>query len=128
MTLAPVLGERIDYGNQVLHLVNSVRRDHGLHPLAMNPKLRRAAQARASKLARTGVLSHDGWLAALRRVGWSLNRSLGENIAAGFDTAAGVHGAWMHSAGHRRNVLDAEFRLVGIARVEDVWVEVFSGR
>lgn len=128
MTLGPVLAGRIDYGNQVLHLVNSVRRDHGLAPLVMNPKLRRAALARATHMARSDSFSHDGWLDALRRVGWSLTRGAGENIAKGFDTAAAVQRAWMHSEAHRRNVLDPAFHNIGIARVEDIWVEIFGGR
>jgi uncharacterized protein YkwD len=47
------------------------------------------------------------------RRGWSL----GENLAWGsgsLATPAQIVDAWMHSAGHRRNILDGGFREIGI--------------
>jgi hypothetical protein len=40
-----------------------------------------------------------------------------ENVATG-PTAAGVHDEWMHSPGHRANLLSAEVDRVGIAVIE----------
>jgi uncharacterized protein YkwD len=59
----------------------------------------------AQRIKRTNYL--DG------RRGWSL----GENLAWGsgsLATPAEIVDGWMHSAGHRRNILDAGFREIGI--------------
>jgi uncharacterized protein YkwD len=59
----------------------------------------------------------DGRIAA---TGWMHGRSdwsVGENIAWGsgsLSTPREIMNAWMHSAGHRQNILHREFRVVGI--------------
>ena len=53
----------------------------------------------------------------LRRCGLSY---VGENVAYGYSSGRSVVAAWMHSEGHRRNILDRQFRLLGIgARQSD---------
>jgi uncharacterized protein YkwD len=52
--------------------------------------------------------------------GWMYGRSdwtVGENIGWGsgsLSTPGEIMDAWMHSAGHRRNILQGQFRVVGI--------------
>jgi hypothetical protein len=41
----------------------------------------------------------------------------GENLAKGFNSSQGVHNAWMASKSHRENILNANYREVGIAVV-----------
>lgn len=41
-------------------------------------------------------------------------RKAGENLAYGFKTPADVVKAWMNSEGHRKNILDANFKYIGI--------------
>lgn len=41
-------------------------------------------------------------------------RAAGENLAYGFKTPAAVVTGWMNSPGHRRNVLDPDFRYIGV--------------
>jgi uncharacterized protein YkwD len=38
-----------------------------------------------------------------------------ENVAYGYDTGRKVVRGWMHSEGHRRNILNGKFRLLGMA-------------
>lgn len=40
-------------------------------------------------------------------------RAVGENLAYGFKTPETVVAAWMNSEGHRRNILDPDFKYVG---------------
>ena len=49
----------------------------------------------------------------MRAAGYS-GGLMGENIAAGQPTPAAVMDAWMHSAGHRANILNRRFRAVGL--------------
>jgi uncharacterized protein YkwD len=40
--------------------------------------------------------------------------TMGENIAAGYDTAQRVFAAWMQSDGHRKNILNCNYNKIGI--------------
>jgi uncharacterized protein YkwD len=64
-----------------------------------------AGSTMAQRIKRTHYLKHTrGW-------------SLGENLAwgsGGAATPARIVNAWMHSAGHRANILDRAFREIGI--------------
>jgi uncharacterized protein YkwD len=48
--------------------------------------------------------------------GYTYNTSKGENIAAGNATAAGTFAQWKGSAGHRTNMLNAAYTVIGIGR------------
>jgi uncharacterized protein YkwD len=39
----------------------------------------------------------------------------GENIAYGFETPRALVSAWMHSAGHRANILSPHFHRIGVS-------------
>jgi len=47
--------------------------------------------------------------------GYNYNTCMGENIAAGYSTAAAVFEAWKKSSGHNANMLKAEFKVIGIS-------------
>ncbi len=117
----------------VLELVNDIRRDHGLHPLRRGDRATRAARMRAQHMARTGEWTHEGslpWTEALERVGLG-DRAAGENIAKGFRDPADVVRGWMNSPGHRRNILDPKWRVMGLAAdIDDggdtVWSQILT--
>jgi uncharacterized protein YkwD len=39
----------------------------------------------------------------------------GENIASGFSTPRALVSAWMHSPGHRANILNPHFHRIGVS-------------
>ena len=41
--------------------------------------------------------------------------SAGENIAYGYDTPRALVSAWMHSKGHRANILSRHFNRIGVS-------------
>jgi uncharacterized protein YkwD len=109
----------------ILCLHNQIRAQYGLPRLKSNVKLRRAALGHSSSMVRGRYFDHTdpngrtfvqrvlGAGYVHRGQGWSL----GENIAWGtgkLATPAGVMDAWMHSAGHRANILQRSYREVGI--------------
>jgi DNA-binding cell septation regulator SpoVG len=61
--------------------------------------------------------SHDG----LSKYG-----SFGENIAYGYTSSQAVFQGWMGSAGHRANILRANYGTIGCARYGNYWVQIFS--
>lgn len=108
-----------------LCLMNAERRAHGLRPLRSQGSLHRAAQRYARSMVRQGFFDHVSpagstmmtrvrATAYLKRAG---SYSLGENIAWGggsLGTPRAIVRAWMHSAGHRANLLDPAFHDVGV--------------
>lgn len=117
-----------------IHLaaLNAERAKAGRPPLALSPDLSRIAQAHACDMARRGYFSHtapDGQTMTDRgrRAGMPGLCAMGENIAQGQSDVPTVVASWMRSPGHRRNILDAEFRLVGFGRGPGAhWVQVFA--
>jgi uncharacterized protein YkwD len=102
----------------MLTLVNQARASQGLQPLVLNAALNRAAQSYAQTMASTNCFSHTcppvtdfGQRAVQAGYTW---KTLGENIAAGYATADDTFNAWMNSSGHRANILNPDFRDMGL--------------
>ncbi len=77
-------------------------------PLAMNPYLTLAARAHSLDLAQRNFFDHinpDGLDPTDRAQSAGYAGVAGENIAAGQESVAAVHRAWLDSVGHRKNVL-----------------------
>jgi len=113
-----------------LCLLNGERQARGLAPLSSNGQLGKAAQSFSANMVRQRFFDHvspsGSTLDSRVRGGTSYLRgsirswSLGENIAWGsgeLATPAQIVTSWMHSAGHRRNILDRRFRHIGIGVV-----------
>ena len=45
-------------------------------------------------------------------------RRVGENVAQGYASGTAVTAGWMSSPGHRANLLNAEFRLIGVGAAQ----------
>jgi uncharacterized protein YkwD len=108
-----------------LCLLNQQRHAHGLRRLRSSAKLRSAAQSYSWSMVRNDFFDHvsPGGSTLMTRVrstaylassrGWAL----GENIAWGADyraTPKAIVSAWMHSSGHRHNILTGRFSEIGI--------------
>jgi uncharacterized protein YkwD len=111
--------------NVTLCLLNNERAAHGLRPLRLDRKLSRAARGHSRDMVAKRYFAHDSRSGAsfssrIKRAGWMRGRrawTVGENIGWGEGTSASPRAmvsAWMHSAGHRANILERHFRLIGI--------------
>jgi len=105
---------------QLLALANESRAAHGAGPLKWDPELAMAARQHCLRMAAEGPISHQyrGEPDVSERAGqagahFSL---IEENVAIGTDPAA-VHEEWMHSPGHRTNLLNPEVDRMGAAVV-----------
>ncbi|MFI9820298.1 CAP domain-containing protein [Streptomyces sp. NPDC052013] len=102
---------------QVLALVNEERAKAGCRPVTANSALGDLAAAFSEDMARRGFFDHtdpDGdtpWDRAQRAGIADLG---GENIARGQADAASVMQAWMDSPGHRANILNCDFKTLGV--------------
>jgi uncharacterized protein YkwD len=108
-----------------LCLLNRERRSRGRAPLRADARLTRAAQAHSDDMVAHRYFAHDsrdgaGFGARIKATGWTGHRrcyTVGENIAFGSGgdaTPAAIVDAWMHSAGHRANILERRFRAIGV--------------
>ena len=106
----------------VLRLMNERRALSSLPPLSADDRLMRAANDRMRHMEEESYWGHhspDGlspfsWV-TLRSYEF---RSVGENLACGFDTAAMLVEAWMESPGHRANILSKDYEDCGIAIID----------
>jgi uncharacterized protein YkwD len=105
-----------------LCLLNQHRRAHGLAPLRSNARLQAAATRYAGQMVRQRFFDHtapDGTTfdQRIRAAGYVSFQTLAENIAWGAGrqaTPARIVDGWMHSSGHRRNILDRDLHEIGI--------------
>lgn len=102
----------------IVAAMNRERAAYGLAPLRINRQLSLAAGDRVNDMLAKHYFDHvspegvDPFVWA-RRHGYDY-RTIGENLAVGFRGTSVVDG-WMHSPGHRANVLGRAFREVGLA-------------
>lgn len=104
----------------MLLLVNQERAAHDLPPLVMDDRLLVAAQGHALDMATHDFVGHmgsDGSTAGQRIAAAGYAGAWGENAAGGFSTPESVVDAWMGSAGHRANILNASFDHIGVGWV-----------
>jgi uncharacterized protein YkwD len=109
----------------ILCLLNVQRAEHGLLALHDNTSLAHAASNYSHSMVREGFFNHvsPGGSTLTSRIGHTTYLhgvrawALGENIAWGTGpqaNAAHIVLAWMHSAGHRANILNGQYRDIGI--------------
>ena len=99
---------------EVLKITNKERAAEGLGALSVFSDLQKVGDVRAKEI--TEVFSHDrpdgsSCFTALNNIPWS---ACGENIAAGQTGPAEVMSAWMTSPGHRSNIMDGNYKHIGI--------------
>ena len=113
----PATGADLAMAAEVLRLVNVERKKAGCSAVHGNSALERAARGHSQDMAKNNYFSHtslDGrspW-DRIRAQGYAYGS--GENIAAGQRTAAAVMDAWMHSSGHRANILKCSNKALGV--------------
>ena len=93
-----------------------------LPPLKWDNALAKAARRHASLMADQNNLAHQlpGELPLDQRAAQAGARfsQVGENIAIG-PLAPAIHTGWMHSPGHRANILDVHFTALGVGVIAD---------
>jgi uncharacterized protein YkwD len=105
---------------QLLDAANRSRAEAGLGPLSWDPALTAAARQHCLRMAAEGPISHQYANEpdlTERTAHAGAHFSLIEENVASAPTPERVHNAWMHSKGHRENLLNPTINRVGIAVV-----------
>src|ERR1700735_220865 len=103
---------------QLFNFLNRERSALGLPVLQWDDALASAARQHAGRMAQLNQMSHQlpgepALLARLSDAGAHFS-VIAENVAVGPDPAV-IHNMWMHSPGHRANILSPDLSAVGIA-------------
>ncbi len=102
----------------IYSLTNQSREENNIPDLTYNLKLEAAAQSKADDMLAKGYFAHetpDGktpWDFIIAQKYSYL--AAGENLAIDFVQAEDVNDAWMHSPGHRANILNKNFEEIGV--------------
>lgn len=115
-------GEGAGVSASAVGTLAGIRASAGLGPLVPDPQLEQAALQQSGYMARGGRMTHTtGWDKgfASRVKGNGISGAAAENIAEGRFDQQKLFDIWMHSAGHRRNMLDPRFTRFGLAYVRD---------
>ena len=109
-------------------LINDYRASNGLQPLLVSDALSEAGDRHSSDMGKYRFFDHytqaSDWFAKgaspwdrMAASGYTYNTYKGENIAAGYATAAEVFTGWKNSSGHNANMLKADFKVIGVSLV-----------
>jgi uncharacterized protein YkwD len=112
-TLHPSADERF-----LLDAANRERSDAGLQPLRWDSALAEAARQHAEVMVSQNLLLHqclnEAPLDERAAAAGAKFSMIAENIAVG-PNAETIHNGWMHSTGHRKNILNADVTAIGIS-------------
>jgi uncharacterized YkwD family protein len=119
---------------EVARLVNLERQKAGLAPLTLSEELSKVARIKSQDMADKNYFSHTSPtygdpFQMMRSFGIKFGYA-GENIAKGYRGAESVMNGWMNSSGHRANILNANFKKIGVGYVEargtTYWTQLFT--
>ena len=111
----------------VLANVNLLRRQHGLGALRLSSKLTAAARSHSTEMAQRGYFSHDSAngasfdkrIARFYSLGGKRYWSVGENLlwSSPDVSASGALDMWLNSPEHKKILLTARWREIGLSAV-----------
>ncbi|MFG3339792.1 CAP domain-containing protein [Glycomyces sp. NPDC048151] len=126
-------GEYADVEAAVADLVDAERAEAGCGALERDSRLDTAARLHAEDMAANDYFDHtsqDGRGPTERAAEQGYEGGVGENIAAGYPDAASVMEGWMNSEGHRANILNCDYSVLGVGVADRdgtlYWVQNFG--
>jgi uncharacterized protein YkwD len=113
-----------------VQMLNDYRADKGLDALLVSDLISEACDRHNSDMGKYAFFDHyttggSDWFEIgaspwdrMAASGYTFNTHKGENIAAGYGTAAEVFTGWKNSAGHNANMLGTNFEVLGVSVVK----------
>ena len=100
------------YQSSAFAATNQAREARDRAKVRVNGCVQRFAVRQAKRMAARQEMFHQDLQPILAACGLT---KVGENVAYGYSSGSWVvKKGWMRSAGHRRNILDADFALLGV--------------
>jgi len=120
LTLMAAAASNGGYNNEyMVCLVNKARAQNGAPALGINQDLTSAAQQHSTDMARSNNMDHTGSDGSspgdrCQKAGFNWS-AVAENIAFGQDSMDSVMQSWLNSPGHRENIMNPEYTMMGSA-------------
>jgi uncharacterized protein YkwD len=115
---------------QGVTLLNLIRVRSGLSALAIDVRLCNASRGHSKDMEEHGFFAHESPIEGKRTPGdrarLAGTRYSGENIFMGRTQAQAAIGAWWHSPGHHRNMMNPNHSVVGHGRHNRHWTQMFG--
>ncbi|MGX5818148.1 CAP domain-containing protein [Chitinophaga lutea] len=101
-------------------------------PLAWNTLLELAAATHSKDMAQKKYFAHNSPngitpQARIKSAGYDYSWS-GENIASGPSKESEVISGWLQSEGHCKNIMNANYKEMGVGRANNLWTQVFGAQ
>lgn len=119
---------------EVLRLVNQYRAENGAGALSTFTALDNAASIRSEELITVFEHTRPDGSSCFTALNGIQYYSCGENIAEGYGTPSSVMTAWMNSTGHRANILNSNYKHIGVGYTykqntlyRHHWTQLFVG-
>lgn len=132
--------ENMNKYNELLGYVNGYRKEVNAKELVLDYDLSVAATIRAMEMAYTNKMSHtrpngSSCFTILKDLNYTSYYTVGENIAAGYNTPQTVATGWRNSKdGHYENMINSEYTKIGLGMVTlkgtsygTYWAQLFVG-
>ena len=103
------------YEADVISGTNAERTSRELKPLSSEACVDRYAEQQAARMAAERRMYHQDLGPILRECNL---HAVGENVAYGYSSGSAVVAGWMGSSGHRANILNGSYRLLGVGAVQ----------
>lgn len=119
------------HAQQARQMINGLRAEQGLGPVAPSVQLEQAAMAHAMDMSRNRFFGHSGTdgsdvMKRVQRTGYGPCVAA-ENIAQGQGSLTAVMSDWAASSGHRKNLLNRKITEYGLVKAPGgYWVMVLG--
>ena len=104
------------YENSAIAHTNSERTQRDRVKLKKSKCLDRFAEKQARAMAASRTIYHQSMKPILEKCHLG---QVGENVAFGYPSGKTVVNAWMHSADHKKNLLNSRHRVIGLGAYQD---------
>lgn len=99
-------------------------------PVTLNAKLTTAARNHSADQARMDQMQHEGSDGSqvgtrVTKAGYTW-RAVAENVAWNYPDVDAVYAGWLSSPGHCRNIMGANYTVMGMAEKDLYWTQVFA--
>ena len=116
---------------EVVRLVNEERAKYGLQPLQIDERLMQVAKLKSKDMFDNNYYEHTSPIYGspfemLKGFNISYNIA-GENIHHHKQNAKSVVEDWLNSQGHRENILNNNFKYIGVGLCGAMWTQIFIG-
>ncbi len=114
----PIMASEINPG-KVIQLVNIAREKEGLAPLSQSEVLSKVANEKLNDMIENHYFAHTSPKGKTPWHWFSLEnydyQFAGENLAINYASAEEQQKAWMNSPTHRKNILNSDYKEIGVA-------------